>query len=151
MSWPSPPELTFSTPGAIQQSPSRPPEGCPCHRQLHLQCPARLSIAGPAQTCWLLVQGTKLIWPSVEHLGEGVYHGLRVLTWAPGWGPGGWGSLLQTLETLPADPIPTTAAGLESPQPSRGQTRSNCRESEGLGPGQSHTWGSVFRKAPHLV
>ena len=73
----------------IQQSPSRPPEGCPCHRQPRLQRPARLSTAGAAQTCWLLVQGTKLIRPSVEHLGECVYHGLCVPTWAPGWGPGG--------------------------------------------------------------
>ena len=113
--------------GPIQQSPSRPPEGCPHHRQPRLQRPARLSTAGAAQTCWLLVQGTKLIRPSVEHLGECVYHGLRVPTWAPGWGPGGWGSLLQTLKTLPADHISTTAAGLERPQPSQGQTCSNCQ------------------------
>ena len=43
----------------MQQSPSQPPEGCPCHRQLHPQHPARLTTAGAAQTCWPLVQGSK--------------------------------------------------------------------------------------------
>lgn len=84
----------LSTPGPMQQSPSQPPEGCPCHRQLHPQRPARLTTAGAAQTCWPLVQGNRAHLAFSRTVGRACLS--SSVSMAPGcfhdWGPWEWGS-----------------------------------------------------------
>lgn len=70
--------------GPMQQSPSQPPEGCPCHRQPHPQHPARLTTAVAAQTCWPLVQGNKAPLAFSRRVGR------ACLSWAPRPDLGSW-------------------------------------------------------------